>query len=88
LGMLTPYAQSGIAPVEGLQVILRDVIRGLGYSADQIIPDNTRNKSLANFVGVGQGRANQGVPAPEVSLDQRSAAALDANLSMAPLPAQ
>jgi len=49
LQMLTPYAQSGVAPKAGLQVVLRDVIRSLGYNADEIVDDPRREAQVEEF---------------------------------------
>lgn len=57
LNMLTPYAQGGLVPPEGLQSVLRDVLRGLGYTADDIVPDPERQQQLmelAQRMGVSQ----------------------------------
>jgi hypothetical protein len=47
LNMLTPYAQAGLVPPAGLQVVIRDVLKSLGYSADDIVPDPARAAQLA-----------------------------------------
>lgn len=46
LTMLTPYAQGDIVPKAGLQNVLRDVLRGLGYTADEVVPDPERRAQL------------------------------------------
>lgn len=62
LQMLTPYVQAQLVPPDGLQVVLRDVLRGLGYSADDIIPDPERAAALQNFAIANMLQQNQ--PAP------------------------
>jgi hypothetical protein len=67
LQTLVPFVQSGDAPREGVQIVLRDVIRGLGYSADEIIPDPSRRNVLDQYLrsGVVQGGI-PGLPAQGV----------------------
>lgn len=47
LNMLTPYAQAGLVPAAGLQVVIRNVLQSLGFSADEIVPDPARQAQLA-----------------------------------------
>jgi len=47
LTILTPYMQGGFVPPEGVVHVLRDVIKGLGYDVDKIIPDPARAARLA-----------------------------------------
>lgn len=49
LQMLTPYAEKGLVPPRGLQMVIRDILRGLGYSADDIVPDPERQQQLADL---------------------------------------
>lgn len=90
LQMLTPYAASGDVPREGLQLVIRDVLRGLGYNADEIVPDPMRKNALASLAGT-PGQAS-GQPAPQVGtaaapvLDGRSA--LPADTGNVQIPAQ
>lgn len=89
LNVLTPYVQAGdpndpIIPVDGLRVVLRDVIRSLGYRADEITPDPARKRRISEFAvqnsvqGAGAGGQTglpspaPGTPAPQ--LDGRSLA--------------
>lgn len=60
LQMLTPYVQAQLVPPDGLQVVLRDVLRGLGYSSDDIIPDPERAQALQNFAIANMLAQNQG----------------------------
>jgi len=70
LQMLTPFAQAGMVPQEGVQLVIRDILRGLGYSADDIVPDPERAAKLVNITG-GQAVTTQ--PAtPPPQLDGRS----------------
>lgn len=81
LGLLSPYLESGIVPQRGLQIVMRDVIRGLGYRADEIVPDPTRPEELGNFLAGAGGQAPQPTTQPATAqppLDGRSAAALSA----------
>lgn len=82
LGLLSPYLESGIVPERGLQVVMRDVIRGLGYRADEIVPDPSRPAELGNFLR-GQAAPPAAIPSaqpgtPPPALDGRSGPALDA----------
>lgn len=77
LGLLSPYLEADIVPKEGLQLVLRDVIRGLGYRADEVVPSPTRAGELGQFLGNrSQPSTQPGTPQPP--LDGRSAAALNA----------
>lgn len=67
IGLLVPMVQQGQATPEGLNIVLRDVIRGLGYRADEIAPALGRSGDIANFLGSTQ----PGTPQP--ALDNRSA---------------
>jgi hypothetical protein len=97
LNMLTPYAQAGLVPPQGLQVVIRDVLRGLGYQADEIVPDPERRAQIAAATGQQPslpGGAAPGTPVPNAQpatpmprLDGRSAPALTAQASQAPVPA-
>lgn len=53
LQMLTPYAQAGIVPLPGLVRVLRDVIRGLGYDSDEVLPDPDREALIQQFLAQG-----------------------------------
>jgi hypothetical protein len=75
LQMLTPYAQAGLIPKEGLQLVLRDVLRGLGYSAEEIVPDPGRQAQLTSAFGDPM-KADASTPATPV-LDGRSAVGPD-----------
>lgn len=99
LQMLTPYVQAGLVPPDGLQLVLRDVLKGLGYSADDIIPDPERAKELQNFAIANmlaqhvkqQGGEPSGAPAPHVALPSSEpgtpAPKLDGRSAPAPNPA-
>ena len=105
LTILTPYMQGGFVPPEGVVRVLRDVIKGLGYDADEVIPDPDRAARLAEqiqLLNLQQARANVGAqvsssaptqqpqfvnnPAGTPQLDGRSAPALGALQSLAPIP--
>lgn len=81
--MVNPADPNSIVPVEGLKLIIRDVIRGLGYRADEIVPSSARANELDRFLGAAGGGAmpttQQGTAPP--SLDGRSGAALAAQAS-------
>lgn len=67
LTMLTPYASAGLVPKPGLQNVLRDVLRGLGYTADEIVPDPERQAqlaALASQLGARQNQALAGMSRP------------------------
>lgn len=67
LQTLVPFVQTGDVPREGLQIVLRDVIRGLGYSVDEVIPDPNRKSIIDQYLksGVVQGGI-PGLPAQGV----------------------
>lgn len=77
LQLLTPYVQMQIVPPEALIQMLRDVLSGLGYDPDKILPDLVRQGQLQSIAsGVTPPVAGISVPAPGTpmpSLDQRSA---------------
>lgn len=103
LQMLTPYAQQGLVPPRGLQLVIRDILRGLGYSADDIVPDPERQQQLADLAqhyGVQSGApepgggetSQQSLPSaqpgtPGPKLDGRQQAATNA-MKEASLPSQ
>jgi hypothetical protein len=87
LQMLTPYVQAGLAPKEGIDVVLRDVIRGLGYSPDEVVPDRNRNKALASLLKIGQTATQQEAAPPVAALDGRSAPAIQVEQQTQPFPA-
>lgn len=77
LQMLTPYAtgqdENGqpVVPVDGLRMVIRDVLRSLGYTADEILPDPERYGMLQQFAGQQGGPSSEpGTPMP--ALDGRS----------------
>lgn len=39
LQMLTPYLQAGVIDVDAIRIVLRDVLKSLGYAADELIDD-------------------------------------------------
>ena len=49
LQLLTPYVQIGAVPSSAIQVLLRDIVRSLGYPPDQLLPDPERQAELASF---------------------------------------
>ena len=49
LQLLTPYVQIGAVPPSAIQVLLRDIVRSLGYPPDQLLPDPERQAELASF---------------------------------------
>jgi len=71
LQMLTPFVDRAIVPVEGLQLVIRDVLRGLGYSADDLVPDPERAAKLTNIAG-GNPVTPTGPGTPPPVLDGRS----------------
>lgn len=66
LTMLTPYASSGVVPAVGLQNVIRDVLRGLGYNADEIVPDPERKAQIATLAQqIGRASTQRiGLPPP------------------------
>lgn len=84
IGLIAPFVTNGdpksIVPAAGIQLVLRDIIRGLGYRADEIVPSPGRAAELSGFVG-GGGSGGPAQPSlapatPQPPLDGRSAAAL------------
>lgn len=57
LQLLTPYVQIGAVPAAAIQVLLRDIVRSLGYPPDQLIPDPGRQEDIAAFAGMGAQQA-------------------------------
>jgi hypothetical protein len=83
LGTLAPFVQQGVAPPEGLQVVLRDVVKSLGYRPDELVPSPGRDAEVGGFLGASSTGANslspQDANAPATAaptLDGRSGAAL------------
>jgi hypothetical protein len=70
ISLLVPMTQNGQVPPEGLNIVLRDVIRGLGYRADEIAPAMGRSGEVADFLGA-TGSTQPATPMP--TLDNRSA---------------
>ena len=77
LTLLVPFMQADatgepIVPREGIQIVIRDAIRGLGYSADQVMPDPKRGDMIGDVLTTLGGSYTQaGTPQPAV--DGRSA---------------
>lgn len=61
LQMLTPYLQLGVVPPEGIKVVVRDMLKGLGYNADEIVEDPQRMQQLLAS-GAQPGQAAPGMP--------------------------
>lgn len=59
LQLVTPYANSGVVPKEGLAVLLRETLRGLDMPVDKIIPDPEKQAQLQGAAQTAQG---QGMP--------------------------
>jgi hypothetical protein len=59
LQLITPYAQSGIVPPQGLAVLLRSIMTGLDLDADKIIPNPERQAQLKQAAGEIGGQAPQ-----------------------------
>jgi hypothetical protein len=101
LGMLTPYMQSGVVPPQGIQIVIRDMLKSLGYTADEIVPNPQRQQQLQESGGQpmsgGPTTPPQALPtAPSLpnpaamkppTFDGRSAPAGAALAASAPLPA-
>ena len=91
LAVLTPFIQSGFVDQPGVLTLLRNIVNGLGYDADSIIPDPERAASLLNAVQQLQGNTapsqpSINAPAGTPQLDGRSAQALTALQSLTPIP--
>lgn len=76
LNMLTPYASADLVPKAGLQNVLRDVLRSLGYTADEVIPDPERQQQLAKLAAQLSAHRDAGVlprpAAPPTAMPQIS----------------
>ena len=80
LQLITPYAQAGIIPPEGVSQILREVIKAGGYDADAIMPAVDRGQDLVHAMqqAMGgqaptQGQIGQGTPQGNPLAPQASA---------------
>ena len=88
LQVLTPYAANGLVDPTSVLIVLRDVVKSLGYSADELVPDPNRQRLLqaaAAQVGVpsapGMPPAQISPAAPGTPLPQ-----LDGRSSAPPMP--
>lgn len=79
LQLIIPFMQTPgpdgrpMVAVEGVQDLLRDIISGLGYKTDALVPDNARSRQVSDLLA---GLSSQpGTPAP--ALDGRSAVPTD-----------
>lgn len=70
LQVLTPYA--GNIPPEGMNVLLREILKSRGYNVDDIIPDPKRGKQLSNILAQQQGQPNSMPGTPPPPLDGRN----------------
>ena len=50
LQLLTPYVQNGMVPQSAIALLLRDVVRSLGYEADELVPDPRRQPEMAQIL--------------------------------------
>jgi hypothetical protein len=85
---LMPLVQSGDVPRESLHVVLRDVVRGLGYNPDEIIPDPRRKAVVNDYLNSGVAQPTglpPGVVAPPPAGAQPPSQA-GSNASVPPVP--
>lgn len=90
LQVLTPYAAQGMVDPNSVLVVLRDVVKSLGYSADELVPDPNRQRILQAAA------AQVGVPgAPGMPPEQLSPGApgtplpqLDGRSAPPPMPSE
>jgi hypothetical protein len=59
LQTLTPYVQMGIVPPQGMQLVLREVLKTTGLPVDDIIPNNDQISNLLNSLGAAGGNPQQ-----------------------------
>lgn len=83
LSVLTPFISAGFIERDGALTLLRNVVNGLGYDADTVIPDVERAN---NIIQALQGQQFVNNPAANVQLDGRSAPAQNAIASLTPVP--
>lgn len=50
LQLLTPYVQAGLVPQDTIAILLRDIVRSLGYRADDLLPDPQRQEEILSYV--------------------------------------
>jgi hypothetical protein len=62
LQLLTPYAANGLVPPEAVIIVLRDVVKSLGYNADELVADPQAAQRLA--LAAAQVQATGQLPAP------------------------
>lgn len=92
LSVLTPFIQAGFIPPEGTIKLLRDIVKGMGYDPDAVLPDITRMKELAQAVASPAAAGGDGSqpslnnPSATPQLDGRSAPAQGALASLTPIP--
>jgi hypothetical protein len=59
LQTLTPYVQMGLVPQQGMQTILREVLKTTGLPVDEIIPNNDQISNLLSSLGAAGGNPQQ-----------------------------
>jgi hypothetical protein len=91
LQVALPAVKSGLIPLEGAQYLYREVLAGLGFDPDKIIPDPGVRAQLRTALGGGNESsavaprtAQEGTPLP--SLDGRSDTPPDPIAPIAPQP--
>jgi len=66
LKVLAPFVQSGVVPSTAITFLLRQVVEGMGYDPDQLIPDTQGSRQqieqVMQMLGM-QGAVSQGQPA-------------------------
>lgn len=88
LQLLTPYAQQGLVSKEGIEYLLREVLKPTGMNVDKIIPnpDQAQNENELGTLLAGQG-ANPS-PAPQQVGGPQGPALNTGTNNPPPLPAQ
>ena len=93
--MLTPYLQVGVIQVDAIRIVLRDALKSLGYSADELVDDPEAEQQYVYALGPQAGGAQPapGLPGPgtQMSLPPSSAPgtpppALDGRSAAPPSP--
>lgn len=64
LQLLTPYAANGLVPPEAVIIVLRDVVKSLGYNADELVADPQAAQRLALAAAQVQAGGGGGLPNP------------------------
>jgi len=70
LATVVPFFQAGVIEKQGMQVLLREVLSGMGQPVDKIIPDPLRNAEITRTLENASVSSAPATPSPQ--LDGRS----------------